>query len=182
MWLYRLAFIKGSYQIQPSPVVSSFNFLILSWPVDGTMDICHLQLTFQSCYDAVNFLHIPHNRHPIAHLWVWDIGCLLLVQNLVYALYFSLQCRILFCVMFCCAITTRNVYCHTVLCQFCCDGGFSCGCYFLAVRIQISWPHYMNDQHYHVIRTLHDCPSQMNENLLISNSKLTSDSELIWWR
>ena len=30
-----------------------------------------------------------------------------------------------------------------------------------------------------VIRTLHDCPSQMNENLLISNSKLTSDSELI---
>ena len=32
-----------------------------------------------------------------------------------------------------------------------------------------------------VIRTLHDCPSQMNENLLISISKLTSDSELIWW-
>ena len=32
------------------------------------------------------------------------------------------------------------------------------------------------------IRTLHDCPSQMNENVLISNSKLTSDSELIWWR
>ena len=32
-----------------------------------------------------------------------------------------------------------------------------------------------------VIRTLHGCPSQMNENLLISNSKLTSDSELIWW-
>ena len=34
----------------------------------------------------------------------------------------------------------------------------------------------------YVIRTLHDCPSQMNENLLISNSKLTSDSDLIWWR
>ena len=33
-----------------------------------------------------------------------------------------------------------------------------------------------------IILTLHDCPSQMNENLLISNSKLTSDSELIWWR
>ena len=30
------------------------------------------------------------------------------------------------------------------------------------------------------IQTLHDCPSQMSENLLISNSKLTSDSELIW--
>ena len=31
------------------------------------------------------------------------------------------------------------------------------------------------------IRILHNCPLQMNENLLISNSKLTSDSELIWW-
>ena len=42
----------------------------------------------------------------------------------------------------------------------------------------VSYSMYM----YVVIRTLHDCPSQMNENLLISNSKLTSDSELIWWR
>ena len=33
-----------------------------------------------------------------------------------------------------------------------------------------------------IVWTLHDCLSQMNENLLISNSKLTSDSELIWWR
>ena len=33
-----------------------------------------------------------------------------------------------------------------------------------------------------VIRTLHDCPSKMNEDLLISNSKLTSDCQLIWWR
>ena len=33
-----------------------------------------------------------------------------------------------------------------------------------------------------VIRNLHDCLSQMNENLLIINSKLTSDSELIWRR
>ena len=30
------------------------------------------------------------------------------------------------------------------------------------------------------IWTLHDCPSQMNENSMISNSKLTSDNELIW--
>ena len=28
-----------------------------------------------------------------------------------------------------------------------------------------------------VIRTLHDCPSEMNENLLISNSKLMNDSD-----
>ena len=32
-----------------------------------------------------------------------------------------------------------------------------------------------------IIQTLHDCPSQMNEHLLIGNVKLTSDSELIWW-
>ena len=31
------------------------------------------------------------------------------------------------------------------------------------------------------IQTLQVCPSQFNENLLISNSKLTSDSELLWW-
>ena len=30
------------------------------------------------------------------------------------------------------------------------------------------------------IRTLHGCPSQMNKNLMISNSKLASDFELIW--
>ena len=44
--------------------------------------------------------------------------------------------------------------------------------------------HIINFQiyYYYNIRTLHDCPSQMNSNLLISNSKLTSDSELIWWR
>ena len=29
-------------------------------------------------------------------------------------------------------------------------------------------------------RTLHGCPSQMNESLMISNNKLTRDSELIW--
>ena len=28
--------------------------------------------------------------------------------------------------------------------------------------------------------TLYGCPSQINENLMISNSKLTSDIELIW--
>ena len=33
----------------------------------------------------------------------------------------------------------------------------------------------------YVKRTLHDCPSQMNENVFISNSNLMSDDELIWW-
>ena len=30
-----------------------------------------------------------------------------------------------------------------------------------------------------VIRTLHGCPSQMNENFMLSNSKLTSDHEFL---
>ena len=49
---------------------------------------------------------------------------------------------------------------------------------------QVGWGYGMKTQFQWIlgIRTLHDCPSQMNENLLISNSKLTSDSELIWWR
>ena len=28
-------------------------------------------------YHVVNFLPNPHNRHPIAHPWGWDMGCLL---------------------------------------------------------------------------------------------------------
>ena len=34
---------------------------------------------------------------------------------------------------------------------------------------------------YIIIRSLHGCPSQMNENLMISNCKLTINSELIWY-
>ena len=47
-----------------------------------------------------------------------------------------------------------------------------------------NWIYYLGipSNELYTIRTLHDCPSQMNENLLISKSKLTSDSELIWWR
>ena len=33
-----------------------------------------------------------------------------------------------------------------------------------------------------IIWTPHGCPSQMNENIMISNSKLKNDSELIWSR
>ena len=33
-----------------------------------------------------------HNRHPIAHLWGWGMGCLLWVQTLIDILLQSLQC------------------------------------------------------------------------------------------
>ena len=61
---------------------------------------------------------------------------------------------------------------RSIICSF----KFNCGIRFSMFRC-LCWKIIK-----FVIRTLHDCPSQMNENLLISNSKLTSDSELIWWR
>ena len=56
--------------------------------------------------------------------------------------------------------------------------------YWLIRPLEMLWLYLVCNNHIVgiVIRTLHDCPSQMNENLLISNSKLTSDSQLIWWR
>ena len=33
-------------------------------------------------YNMVSFLPNPHNRHPIAALWVWTVGCLLWVESL----------------------------------------------------------------------------------------------------
>ena len=52
---------------------------------------------------------------------------------------------------------------------------------FRRIKFVITPPRFVYQQYlWNVRRTLHDCPSQMNENLLISNSKLTSDSELIW--
>ena len=36
------------------------------------------------CYNVVNFLQNPHNRHPIAYLWGRDMGCLMWVQSLTY--------------------------------------------------------------------------------------------------
>ena len=36
----------------------------------------HGYYTEQCHYDTVNFLPNPHDRHPIAHLWGWYMGCL----------------------------------------------------------------------------------------------------------
>ena len=40
--------------------------------------------TIGSCYKIINFLCNSQNRHPIAHLWGWAMGCHLLVQTLIY--------------------------------------------------------------------------------------------------
>ena len=37
-------------------------------------------------YGTLNFIPNPHNRHPIAHPWGWDMGCLLCVWTLIYIL------------------------------------------------------------------------------------------------
>ena len=40
----------------------------------------------QCCLNAVSFLQITDNKHPIAHPWGWDMGCLLWVQTLISVL------------------------------------------------------------------------------------------------
>ena len=45
-------------------------------------------------YNAVNFHHSFHNRHPIAFPWGRGMGCLLWVWNLIYFPLLSWQCRI----------------------------------------------------------------------------------------
>ena len=86
-----------------------------------------------------------------------------------------------------------GVVCVCVCVCVCVGGGVNAVNVFLF--ISIPWPSDLYGQPWHpyfhiaicevysciIIRTLHDCLSQMNESLLISNSKLTSDSELIWW-
>ena len=47
--------------------------------------------TLQCRYNVVNFLTNLRNEHPIAHLWGWDMGCLLWVQTLIYVLCQSVQ-------------------------------------------------------------------------------------------
>ena len=43
-------------------------------------------------YNIINFLLNPHNRHTIARLWRWDMGCLLWVPILIYVLSQLLLC------------------------------------------------------------------------------------------
>ena len=50
------------------------------------------------CYDNVNFIRIPHNRHPIAHPHGQAVGCLWGIQSLVHALSPSPYC----CIQYCC--------------------------------------------------------------------------------
>ena len=52
------------------------------------------QTTLQYHYNMANFLPNTHNRHHIAHLWGWDLGCILWVWSLIYVLLESLQCCI----------------------------------------------------------------------------------------
>ena len=44
-------------------------------------------------YNRVNFLHNPHNRHPIARPWGRGVGCLLWGVSLMHVLPLSSQCR-----------------------------------------------------------------------------------------
>ena len=45
-----------------------------------------IQNSVRCCYNAVNFLQTPHNRHPIARPWGRAMGCLLWIQIPIYVL------------------------------------------------------------------------------------------------
>ena len=63
-------------------------------------------------------------------------------------------------------VTLTNVWCRNTLIPF-----------NKLARILNVMNMLLQQYHEYVIQTLHDCSSQMNENLLISNSKLRSDNE-----
>ena len=74
-------FFRGNKNTLPFPFVS--------WHWDGSSDwnpSSWKTSTVQCCYNTVNFLQIPHNRHPIAQPWGWGMGCLLWIQILIYVL------------------------------------------------------------------------------------------------
>ena len=52
----------------------------------------HIYLIKFSTIITVNFLPIPHNRHPIAHPWGKDMGFLFQYKLLIYVLFQSLLC------------------------------------------------------------------------------------------
>ena len=56
------------------------------WDVFYELKICPTFLTVQCCYNLVHFLPNPPNRHPIAHLCRWAMGCLLWDQILLLSL------------------------------------------------------------------------------------------------
>ena len=53
----------------------------------------------QCCYNAVFFFQNHHERHPIAPLLGWYIGCPLCVQSLIYSLPQSPHWCVQYCVM-----------------------------------------------------------------------------------
>ena len=45
----------------------------------------HFWYSFPISYEViVSFLQDTHNRHALAHLWGWDMWCLLWVQSIIY--------------------------------------------------------------------------------------------------
>ena len=66
-----------------------------------------INITVQCRYNAVYYLKIPHNRHPIARPWGRDMECLLCVPALINVLPLSLKCCILHRVMLDRAVMTH---------------------------------------------------------------------------
>ena len=56
-----------------------------------SMDLGLVSHTMRCRYNAVDFLHNLHKRHPIAHPLGWAMGCLLWIQIRIYVLLQPLQ-------------------------------------------------------------------------------------------
>ena len=52
-------------------------------PVSLAISVTFLY-TVRCRYNAVNFFQIPHNRHPIAWPWEWDMLCVLWLWTLLF--------------------------------------------------------------------------------------------------
>ena len=85
-------------------------------------------------------------------------------SNFIFS--WSLSGAVLYYVVFCCVVWCGEVW--VVSCRGLTWHGIA--------WLRMAWHGTVSDWQF-IIRNLHDCPPQMNENLLISNSKLRSDSD-----
>ena len=64
----------------------------------------HKMISVRCYYNAVNFLENPHNTHPIASLWGWDMGCHLWPETVIQAMPELLQFYVVYHLILVCII------------------------------------------------------------------------------
>ena len=67
-------------------------WLLMTWHLSGSRASAIIIMTWASRQENLNVMMThPHNLHPIACLWEWDMGYLLWIQNLILGMPESLQ-------------------------------------------------------------------------------------------